>query len=280
MVDGSQASDLFEIFSSYASSQQEVNDPVTGCAASASKSIGGSRDDYASIWRKYSAFVTECSDRVFGANQNPPPCKTDSDCYTSCDFSNAMNGQGSCVVPYEDSRPYLGKCYIDRMDPALKSALLRKTGIFNASNLDAFDALLATKASRPGCQGPERAKFNGGWFMLNPAFTGSNPHVPTSTGVDVNGMPVYANSVYRNISFQYSPDHMYTACDWRSSGCFFLPANQQACVHEKICNWNAMVDGYQYGCTEDRLNNGGEFCARCIGNRCDDLYASLILFYF
>jgi hypothetical protein len=52
-----QLANLFETFRAYAASQADIKNPMTGCVAVAASALGGTKDDYGEIWRKYTAFI-------------------------------------------------------------------------------------------------------------------------------------------------------------------------------------------------------------------------------
>jgi hypothetical protein len=263
-----QLMNLYETLRAFAASQQAINDPQTGCAAVAANALGGTAENYAAIWEKYTGFIKECQDLILGSPGAPPTCTTDAECYTSCEVD--ASGTGKCFVPWQDPAPYLQQCYIERMDRPLRSHLMRQWRIFNASDTAAFLTMFRSQTAKFSCVGPSGWRYTGLFVRINPTFTGAAMEfVPSITGE-------YPSWVYASVHDGVSPNphsFRFLRCLGNTSACTYLPPSIQGCQMVQTCNWQ---NGSQ-SCLLDNSLSNRDFCGQCYGgDKCRDRYHSLL----
>lgn len=167
---------------------------------------------------------------------------------------------GYCDIPWSNPGPSMWKCYKDYLNPNVLNSLANVLEV-DASDDAAFESALMSATTSRYCTGPSGYKFNGGWYYVNPYFSGYNSYycptgnvaldgpfstdgIPTPIDTDENGAPIFDISVYNDVGIKYiSCSHgnltfAGTDADFISKGCFYLPPNQDYCLSEKKCNWN------------------------------------------
>eukprot|EP00127_Corallochytrium_limacisporum_P005839 Clim_evm4s213 gene=Clim_evmTU4s213 len=149
--------------------QERNADPQTGCTARFLKDLNLSEDSMDDVWDNFYDFFDTCFDAIFGTSGQGSACTQDADCYTECIIETNQQ-EGNCAIPWEGPAPYLRECFVDEMDDKLKKALMRLWGVYNVTDLAAFEDEFISRTGREECVGPSGWLYNGGWYQFNDPF--------------------------------------------------------------------------------------------------------------
>lgn len=235
---------LYGSLVNYINVNRRIENPEYGCEADTLRTLGTASKDYSEIFARYTRFWSQCENEVLGGKS----CEKDDDCYTMCVQADNMNS--TCFVPHSDKSTYMARCFLDKMDPKLKSSLLR---VWNsaAGTDEVFLSKMKNVTSYKRCDGPEGYLYNGGWYISkdNPGY-----------------QPTNFSTIYSDIR-----DGLYISCtvkgssyDKENNGCFYVDPSKTGCLSDKLCNWKRW-DGTYSSCETDVLGNGGKFCGECFG---------------
>lgn len=235
---------LYGSLVNYIDASKRINDPVIGCEADTSRTLGTASKDFSQVFEKYTKFWSQCEYEVLEGKS----CEKDDDCYTKCVQADSQNS--TCFVPHSDKSTYLARCFLDKMDPKLKSSLLLLWKANQGTN-EVFISKLRNLTSYERCDGPEGYLYNGGWYISKDSPATKPSDLSTIYSDIRNG--VYISCTVKGSSY-----------DKEQQGCFYLEPNKDACLNDTVCNWKRW-DGAYSSCETDVVNNEGKFCGECFG---------------
>jgi len=237
---------VINTLNTYISTINSLEDRNKGCAAQTSNALGAARDR-GQAWQTLGSFMQECYQAVWGNNGQGDTCERDEDCVTECVKQNSQDptSSGKCAIPFGDPSPYLVKCFVKKMDPAVRSVLLTMWGATSADDAAYFEQQLVARTSVNQCVGPSSWNHNGGWFRNETEYTYSfNPDTREFTKTATGGtMKVPCGGPIKQMQDQ---------------GCVEELPSEAGCLSEIACN-NGNPQADQAECTQDKLNNGGYF---------------------
>lgn len=116
-----------------------------------------SGNDMSSRWDTLTQFISDCNSELQSTT-----CVVDSDCI----YTHSCNQQsGTCNFDYENSQHAYAACFVDKMDPTLKSELVRQFGLNALSDTLAedFASKFEERVFDLDCVGPAADRYRQQW---------------------------------------------------------------------------------------------------------------------
>lgn len=189
------------------------------------------------MWSSLTSFMQVCQQDIFGSGSGPPACKTDTDCWTSCNTNMQQ-----CVVPYNNPTSYLIACFSEKMSPEMQRFLRKTWGLTAASTEQAFESSFLNHTSDMGCQGPSSWLYQGGWQATS-VFNCSQSDNNCFCNL---GGPNGTQQCIKNV---------------------YIMPNQTGCLADMKCNWDTSNAVTNVTCLAKTPNH---FCGDCQGQQCWD----------